>query len=566
MNWYLTSKLALYITLSYEGHNINAPSGRYLDGCGCFPDGRMPENINDIADHFNVEAFADTAAEIGVEYVNFTLYHAHLYTLCPNHTLEQRLPGHTSRRDVIRELLDALHRRGIRLQLYIHATVGDTMTDEERKALNWYDSADHYRKWNDFFCAFFDELGSRYGTDMDSYYLDMIFDQPYMDMIDKQRIRDTLKKHNPNVIVTGNGEANDTVDYSSREDCSLYVPDAFARMAYPVQTVILLSPKWWSTVPQWRESVARYAPGHLYKTLMLTASANTCGGGMAIGCGVYCDGSFEPGIAETLKALGRMIDPIAESVKNTLPSSSYPTASGSTIRDLPFGVAATRSSDDAYEYLHVLKPLNGDALSLPVPLDGKIFSEAVLLPEHDPLEFSQTDAGVRIVIPPNRDNLVVRLTVLRKPETPTYAVCDVQPVSVRADDALDGHEAACVLRDDNSFWLTSPACFHDLTFDLGESRPVCGLRMLPRQEGDKREPLVTHINAYSVFVSDDAERWRCACTGEWKRSEALKHCVFPAISARYVRLLAGPDWLLEQKYSVSSARRIWIECVDSACT
>ena len=134
----------------------------------------------------------------------------------------------------------------------------------------------------------------------------------------------------------------------------------------------------------------------------------------------------------------------------------------------------------------------------------------------------------------------------------------VNPNKRPAKDAID----ECILTmEDNSFWLTVPGCMHHLDLDLGEEKMVCGLRMLPRQEGEDREALETHISVFSVLVSDDDRHWECVYTGEWKRSAEMKRCSFRPISARYIRLSAGPDWLLDCRNAVSSACRVWIDKV-----
>ena len=49
-----------------------------------------------------------------------------------------------------------------------------------------------------------------------------------------------------------------------------------------------------------------------------------------------------------------MLLPIKESLDNTLPSTSYTISRGTQLKNLPNGISATRSKDDAYEYIHVL--------------------------------------------------------------------------------------------------------------------------------------------------------------------------------------------------------------------
>jgi len=562
-NWYLASKYGLYVTIAYEGHNVNPPTDRYVDGCGIYPDGSMPSSADELADAFDVQQFAKDCEEMGVEYVTFTAYHAHLYVLYPSKVVESKLPGHTSKRDVIRELIDALHSKGIKLQLYIHATVGDTMTDEERDALGWHDSTGNYKQWNDFFNEFFDEMGARYGTDIDSYYIDMIFDYPFLDMIDRQRLRQTLLAHNPNVVITGNGDATETTDYSSREDCRVYVEDAGQRFSYPVQTVVCLSKDWWTTVPDSGPNAARYSPEHLFKYLVLTAGTNTCGGGLAIGASPYVTRGFEPGIKETLVALGNIIKPISESIKNTYASSSYVTPAGATIPALPNGITATKSVCGRYEYIHVLVPPAGNTIHLPPPLDGKQFVSAVMLRTGHQAELRQDSQGVHITVPDEWDPLdtVIKLTVGHIPSKSfSTAVIPQEQIIAVSSDHVPGYEAIKAIDGDTStIWLTNEDRFHSIVLNLGKVYEVAKLRVLPRQDGASASHLWTHIGIYSIFASIDGNSYVPVATGEWKRTLEEKSVSFPPVKAQYIKLVAGPDRNCQFMKGAVSAAEINVE-------
>lgn len=567
-NWYLSSKYGLYVTWAYEGP-YKGPDTH--TACGCYPDGRLPGSVDEIADAFDVRQFADDCKEMGVQYVNFTAYHAHMYVLYPSKVLESRLPGHTSKRDVIRELLDALHARGIKLQLYIHATIGDTMTEEERAALNWYDATDGYKQWNDFFNEFFDEMAARYGTDMDSYYIDMIFDYPYLDMIDRHRLRKTLLAYNPDVTIVGNGDVIETVDNGSREDARVFIPDSDDRLAFPVQSVVCLSDRWWSSVPASKSNAAKYAPEHLFRYLVLTAGANVGGGGLALGASPYVPGGFEPGVKETMVALGHLIEPVSESIKNTFPSASYVTPAGVSINSLKNGFVATRSVDDKYEYIHVLVPPRDNILVLPPPLDGKQFSEASMPRSGKRAEIDQDETGVRVTVPDKWDRLdtVIKLSV---DSIPSYSQASISvprsQISAVCDDEMPGHEAHRAIDGrDETFWCTSSARSHMIILDLHDEYRVNKVRVLPRQDGFTGAHLVTHITTYSVHVSLDGENYRPAATGEWKRTSEEKHASFPPIAARYIKIASGPDWQTDKNRKfprgAASAAEINVEAVKS---
>lgn len=109
-----------------------------------------------------------------------------------------------------------------------------------------------------------------------------------------------------------------------------------------------------------------------------------------------------------------MIEPIASSIKQTQPGTSFPTVSGKTINNLSWGVA-TLSLDNKLEYIHVLKAPKGKILILPVPEDGKLFGSASLLRNGKKVTLKQTGKGVELTLSEDEDwdpfNTVIQLTV-----------------------------------------------------------------------------------------------------------------------------------------------------------
>jgi hypothetical protein len=98
-----------------------------------------------------------------------------------------------------------------------------------------------------------------------------------------------------------------------------------------------------------------------------------------------------------MTGLGVLIDEVGESIKDTAPSDSWPTAEGARIQELTWGVA-TRSSDGNYEYLHVLKSPSGTTLTIDAPADGREYTSAVNLRTGNSCTFSQTSSQVSITL------------------------------------------------------------------------------------------------------------------------------------------------------------------------
>lgn len=562
-SWYRRAKYALYVTFSHNGP--------LWDGYAVRSDGTLPATFQETLEQFDVERFAEDCREMGVEYVNFTSYHGHMYVIWPSQVVNAHLPGHSTvaltgqqkNRDVVRELIDALHRRGIKLQLYIHSTVGDTFTEEMRQATGWHDPTGYYKRWNDFINDFFDEMAKRYGTDIDSYYIDMITSPDYARRMDVERLRKTLKKYNPQVVLTGNGATDIAVDYGSREDgCmterfSQHLDD---KPAFLDQTVTGISRAWFSSVGAGAESPVKFPPEQLFRYLVLTASANRYGGGLALGATPYADNAvseqgFEPGVKACLVALGGLIAPVAESIKGTYPSDSYLTPAGMTIRQLPHGFVATQSPDGHFTYIHVLRaPASGDTITLPSPLDGKTFGEAVLLPSGKAARLTQDDNGVTLTLPSGEgwDSLdtVFRLTTASVPEqTPVEETLYTGPILATASDADGSHGAEQALDPDlTTFWgVAAPFKTPDgadkyLQLDLGSVQRVTGLILTPRRDSIRRATLQFHLSSYNVLAGETEESLRPVHTGELPQTVNAKEISFPAVSARYIRVTVPPGW------------------------
>ena len=69
------------------------------------------------------------------------------------------------------------------------------------------------------------------------------------------------------------------------------------------------------------------------------------------------------------------------------------------------------------------------------------------------------------------------------------------------------------------------------------------MRVLPRQDGTGFEEMITHICTYSLHTSCDGKEYTAVASGEWPRTAEEKSASFPAIRARFVKLVSGPEWL-----------------------
>lgn len=337
-------------------------------------DGSLAKSIDELADSFDVPNYVNQLVEAGAQYVVFTAWHSGTCPLFPSAAMEKWAPGRpdTPRRDLLGELLDECRKRGVRPFFYCHP---------------YQPVAEPHNDWiNDLFA----ELVDRYGDRLDGLWIDENFQDCTQDkVVDYRRLMRTIKERNPELVLTHNngGFQSYGVDEGVQEVQWEYHE---GRMA---------------SVYQIFHQTAK-SPEDMLITTVIQAAANTMGGGIqwsidAHGPGGGSRGGLDAKARPILDGFVKLLGPIAESVKVTRPSNSYPPPfRGPVVRlaDLGWGVA-TRSADDRREFLHVLKPPSGNTLSLPAPADGKVFANARLLDGGQALTLRQSNRGLTLTLP-----------------------------------------------------------------------------------------------------------------------------------------------------------------------
>jgi hypothetical protein len=358
-------------------------------------DGSVPDSLDDLAKRFDAIAFAEDLASMRVEYVIFTAWHANMNCLWPSAKMNQWLPGHASGRDVLRDMITAVRAKGIRVILYTHPRDGHDLTATEQAATGWGPAFD-YTKWNNFINDIYGDLISRYGNDIEGLYIDE--GGTNSAYVDYARLRNTIKAGNTNLIMLQNYYGNIyTCDIAHQE---IYKPfasrDGNTWPATSMPCGVIVSSNWWACKPK-GEYAALYSPESIFRYTVLKAGVSYSAGGTAWAAGNFPGGGWETGVLETMRVVAGYLAPIARSITNTYSSTSYTTASGLTINNIQWGVA-TRSIDNRYEYIHVLKPPRGRTLALLPPADHKLFGSARLVANGQPVFLSQKESGVVLTL------------------------------------------------------------------------------------------------------------------------------------------------------------------------
>ncbi|MDP5081761.1 MAG: Ig-like domain-containing protein, partial [Winogradskyella sp.] len=386
--------------------------GTAEDDFGCtisqYADGSFPQNVDETANNFDVQGFVNDLAAMSPEYLIFTIWHCGMNPLYPSAVMEDWLgPDHAgSERDVMQELLDACEAKGIDVYFYTQPSIGNSMRPTSQEAIGWINNSRYSETYNDYINEVYAEITNRYKTQFKGFWFDKGLG---FGCVDAPRLGETIRAIMPNAVMIKNGFASDApaaADYGAVEVKSVTVnledegyPNADDKIVdtWPAfdRSVSFVADRDWFSNP----GSIRYTSEEMYKYTVLEAGVNTEGGGVAWSLGPYPTTtiSWNNGIIAGMTGLGERIDEVGESIKGTVPSSSWPTAEGARIQELAWGIA-TRSADGNYEYLHVLKAPTENTLTIDAPADGRKYTSAVNLRTGNFCSFSQVENEVSITL------------------------------------------------------------------------------------------------------------------------------------------------------------------------
>ena len=358
------------------------PAKEYRWGATTWADGSEVQSLDELADNLDVGNLAETAATMGAQYVIFTTWHANMNALYPSEVIPDWIPGHCSKRDVIRDLASALKTKGIRLVLYIHPSdAGPDFSREDQDRTGWNDGPP-YTRWNDFVNEVVAEVAERYGDDLYGFYVDGGLPA----QVDAARLRKTIIDRVPDAVLIQNSGLNpECADYGAHER----MQDPFPASAWlRCQTV---TKEWWAM-----SAPVTFSPELAYQyTVLQAAVENRMGGGVAWSFGPHPGGRWELGIPSFCEDLGRLITWAGPSLFNTRPGKAYKTVDKTPLIGLNY--VATESPDGSITYLHLFRPPRNTTLKLPPPADGRQFSRATLL-HGEPIDFSFDESGLTLKV------------------------------------------------------------------------------------------------------------------------------------------------------------------------
>jgi hypothetical protein len=416
--FFAKAKMGLFVHYTYSfpgyeyGHTYDEPGGVAVS------------DVNALANGFDAEAFANVAESMGVEYVTFTVFHAGMSALFPSQVLENLMPGKAAERDVIRDLLDELTGRNIKLVLYFHPVDGHDLTSEQQVLTGW----GNYSLWNDFINDLVDEIGKRYGEGVAGFWLD---GAPGTGQIDGPRLKETIRSNNPDAAVwvnygiryNDNGVFTGLSDFVASETMGGVDPNTDNWLTSIGQENNRVTAEWWA---RYNTPIQFSAESMLRYTVRIAGTLGQRNGGVQWATGPYANNEWEPGVEVEFARLGDRLEPIRSALFNTAPSTSYITQPHTT-QNNTWGVA-TDSLDGQYVYLHVLNAPAGQTLHIGQAFDGREFNEAQLLTGDVELQLNKNISGYSITLPETVPwdvvDTVIRLKVSKPSETEQWRLIE----------------------------------------------------------------------------------------------------------------------------------------------
>lgn len=364
-------------------------------------DSRKASSAEEAAAMLDGEKFAKAAYDLGAEYVVFTVCHAGFNLLYPSEIMKAILPQKcTEGSDAVQKLIDGLSKYDIPLVLYMPPNDECDLTEEEQKALGWFEDPEGKAA---FLTKLISEIYERYGNKIAGFWFDQYGP--------KREVCDHVRACNPDAVIfvntgkTANENQHPNSDflvseyYGSIESCdSDTLPVHYSQVNRQIGN-------WWAQggkAPTDARNLYRYT----VRTIAVEGQYNC---GIAWSCGPYIDQTWEDGVRVLLTELGDMIR-AHNGIYGTVPGKSYVEKPNAVLEKDMWGVS-TESPDGKTVYLHVLnRPADG-ILRLPEAADGKVFREAWYKGEK--LELTRTANGYAVTLPDEDDGVdtVIRLNV-----------------------------------------------------------------------------------------------------------------------------------------------------------
>ena len=152
---------------------------------------------------FDLDTFVSQVVESKAKFVFFTISHAHMHLPFPLPELDEIVPNHTSSRDLIGEMADALEKHGIKLMVYFN---GDGCMDPEWNVptKTYTDGFAHA----EYCYKIAEAVSKKHGKKINGWWIDCCYTagicSEYGKYYDYERYANAMRSGNPDSIVAFN--------------------------------------------------------------------------------------------------------------------------------------------------------------------------------------------------------------------------------------------------------------------------------------------------------------------------------------------------------------------------
>lgn len=250
---------------------------------------------------FDLGRFVDMVETTGAGYVIFTIGHAEAYCPAPLKSWEQYHPAHTTKRDLIAEMADALALKNIKLICYLPTHVIAKYKKVPEK---------EFTKINKDILT---EMGLRYGKKIAGYWFDGWYQcfEEYPDFSFKEFFN-ACKKGNPDRIIALNSwiypQVTEWQEYWAGETASpVELPAEGTVKQGPVkelryQALLIMEPYWVQEKTEMPDP--RFNAEQLSRYIL---DCNAKGGAVTINLGIYQDGTVGVKALEVMKEVRQRV-------------------------------------------------------------------------------------------------------------------------------------------------------------------------------------------------------------------------------------------------------------------
>ena len=149
---------------------------------------------------FDVDVFADAVERTGASWLTFTVTHGGFYWPGPSDAIDAVLPGRTTKRDLMGEIIEELDQRGIRTLFYFHTNCASSDDPEWAQAVGGLDEVT--TKFGDNIEAILRESSLHYGKKLKGYaYIDATVQKDYPLDPPWERWAMAIRAGNPDALV-----------------------------------------------------------------------------------------------------------------------------------------------------------------------------------------------------------------------------------------------------------------------------------------------------------------------------------------------------------------------------